>query len=138
MTKQMWRWYDEKGQQTKSCIVMTESNGYEKWEWHVDGEFFRELHIYSNLEKDLQKAFKRCVGGILPTLAACDDLPRREPGVLLFRASSLNTFEVYWYGEDDSGTVEEHGEIRLDKMHKPIKRSAAEKQPASTKRMKMI
>ena len=135
----MWRWYDDKGQQTKGCIVMTESNGYEKWEWHVDGELFRELHIYSNLEKDLQKAFKRCVGGTLPTLAACDDSSHRDPGVLLFRASSLNTFEVYWYNED--GTVEEDGEIRLDKMHKmhkPSKRSAAEKEPASTKRMKRI
>jgi hypothetical protein len=140
MTKQMWRWYDRQGQQqTKDYIIMTRSNGIEKWEWHVDGELFRELHIYSNLEKDLQKAFKRCIGGTLPTVAASDDASRPEPGVLLLRARSLNTFEVYWY-DDEEDVVSESGQIRLDKM--PIKRtSAAEKHPVPVKpnkRMKMI
>ena len=106
MTTHRWGWYDEKGQRTKSCIVMTESNGYDKWEWY-DGKIVRELHMYSKLEKYLQNAFKRCIGGTLPALAACDDASRREPGVLLFRANSLNTFSRYSiHGRHEKGVRE--------------------------------
>lgn len=121
MTTQVWQWYDSDGSVMSESLVCTEKGGYKKWEWCSDGFPQRRLHVYSELEDDLKKAFARDQAGALPCLAAADDDPHPDPGVLLLRVASIDTYEVFFYC-DESDEVEEFGIMKLEDVRRARKR----------------
>lgn len=120
MSTQIWQWYDMQGLPMDESIVCSEKNGDKKWEWCSEGVPQRVLHVYSELESDLKRAFERDQKGALPCLAAADDAPRPDPGVLLLRVASIDTYEVFYF--DESEEVEQIGTMKLEEVRHARKR----------------
>ena len=78
-----------------------------QWYMIEDGQRIRRLRMYVSPEEDVTSAWSSlCPDKHLP-LAACDDDPHRDPGVLLLQADSTFTIHVYWFAEQ----FDEHGSI---------------------------
>lgn len=101
-------------------LVCTEKDGDKKWEWCSDGVPQRQLHVYSELEDDLKKAFARDQAGASPCLAAADDDPRPDPGVLLLRVAFIDTYELFYF--DESEEVAKIGTMKLEDVRRARKR----------------